>query len=525
MANERIANGFAPRPAGAPRKVDTSQTEARKRAVRRAQAATRTKGRKEVIEASRALARGDEAPLVVLFRSKNKQAIKTFSSLAKGQAALDGESEDSVFARAAETVLATFSKNSAHKKVWVAAMDAASGGKISSDSWLRSAVDPGYVRLIRFRRNAGLISFEFMLVKYVSVNVPHVRTAPEVQLVLLEFFKRNTFIFSGAKRDTRNLTVQRYVLFARLHGMWPAMLRALSKSEFKPPEGTKMWKGMAMAIKMELAPGFDSQVEYKNREKEYLRHWEWSLAKSRVRRRRPLCLAGPNDTAEVTTRERPQMEVDANIVDLEMKGFVLDPVKLTPPIPPSPPTFWSVLEQLKCTFTCCHTETRCHLHDNGPVWKLRKNNVVKQMAEQGVSEEKSADLQRELTALGKLIAHYDMHIQQYKKQRAFLKQLERLLPVGHCIVYRDFVNMYAQTAGKDGNQLKNLVLVMLWRDKPGQELNVRKLSNLCSDSASQSCDAYYVADVFDFHMRPKDEFHSGILSGFKKIYLGHSTQH
>jgi hypothetical protein len=80
-----------------------------------------------------------------------------------------------------------------------------------------------------------------------------------------------------------------------------------------------------------------------------------------------------------------------------------------------------------------------------------------------------------------------------------MKDLEKRLKPGECILYRDFVNQY----NSDGKKVNNLVLVVMWRDKVGDPLNVKKLSNLCSDAESRSCDAYYVADVMAFHLEPQ----------------------
>ena len=109
---------------------------------------------------------------------------------------------------------------------------------------------------------------------------------------------------------------------------------------------------------------------------------------------------------------------------------------------------------------------------------------------------------------------YRLPIEQYEVQRPFIKDLERNLKPGECVLYRDFVNQY------NANQAKvaNLQLVVLSRDKIGAPLTVQKISNFCSDKDTASCDSFFVADVMAFHMTPKGKHSSGLLSGFSKIY-------
>jgi hypothetical protein len=78
---------------------------------------------------------------------------------------------------------------------------------------------------------------------------------------------------------------------------------------------------------------------------------------------------------------------------------VLKAVTLSLPRPPSPETFWSILNEHDVPYTVCHSETRCHLHDNGPVWQLRLDNVVARMATLSESDRSYPDLQKEKLVL------------------------------------------------------------------------------------------------------------------------------
>ena len=61
-------------------------------------------------------------------------------------------------------------------------------------------------------------------------------------------------------------------------------------------------------------------------------------------------------------------------------------------------------------------------------------------------------------------------------------------------------------------QVKNLVLVVLWREVEGEKLRRLVIHNVCTDKATQSCDTYYNADVMDFHMTVVGENGTGLLS-------------
>jgi hypothetical protein len=47
----------------------------------------------------------------------------------------------------------------------------------------------------------------------------------------------------------------------------------------------------------------------------------------------------------------------------------------------------------------------------------------------------------------------------------------------------------------------------------------RVLTNIESFADKESCDAWFTADVFDFHLAPGDEHHSGLLDHLNKLYV------
>jgi len=482
------------------------------RQKRRARDQRRRAKQKEVTLATQALVNGDDGPIVEAIKKGNSCAIKAYPSIAR---VLQSNLAAEAVQQALEiTLLSLPARSSARQKI-VAMFDAASGGKIPAETWLRSNIDPGYVRVCRHRLAHQQFSIDFFLEKYDSTNVPASRIQAAVKDAIETFFKANTFVFSGANRHTRNLTVQKYVLFARLHAAWPGILRLLPCT---PDRDTSLFNDMNLARQMATETGFDAKTEYDARLDEALRHHAWTLAKARVVRGGGIVKAGPDDTCEPHAgRDLGQPHT---VTALGNESFPLKPVTLSAPRAPAEATFWATLKERGVRYTRCFSETRCRLHDNGPVWKSRLSNVIERMAKMCATDSEYANLEAEKLTLTQLVDHYDQHMLQYKTQRPYLKQLERDLEPGQAIVYRDFVNMYTAVSDKvNGNQLKNLVLVVLWRDEKGAPLQVRKLSNLCGHRESRSCDAYFVRDVFEFHMSPKDDYHTGYLNGFKKIYV------
>ena len=56
------------------------------------------------------------------------------------------------------------------------------------------------------------------------------------------------------------------------------------------------------------------------------------------------------------------------------------------------------------------------------------------------------------------------------------------------------------------------MLVVLWRENAGEKLRRLVIHNVCTHKATQGCDTYYTADVFDFHMKTRAQGGTGLLS-------------
>jgi hypothetical protein len=129
--------------------------------------------------------------------------------------------------------------------------------------------------------------------------------------------------------------------------------------------------------------------------------------------------------------------------------------------------------------------------------------------------QKKTQLLKRKRELDTQIAIYRRHLEQYECQRKYADELQTNLKPGEAILMRDFVNSY----NYKGKHVKNLVFVLLYREKEGGPLQELNLSNLCSDADTQQCDRFFYRDVLLFHLHATDDHHTGILNQFKHIYV------
>ena len=107
---------------------------------------------------------------------------------------------------------------------------------------------------------------------------------------------------------------------------------------------------------------------------------------------------------------------------------------------------------------------------------------------------------------------YETHLQQLEVCRPMVIKAAAELQLGECLVYRDFVNQH----NEEGKKINNLVLVVLYRKEKDGDLLVFNLSNIVEFDNGGSCDAYFVADVFAFHLR---EGGSDLFNLFQTIII------
>ena len=110
---------------------------------------------------------------------------------------------------------------------------------------------------------------------------------------------------------------------------------------------------------------------------------------------------------------------------------------------------------------------------------------------------------------------YATHLKQLETCRTRVIQAAAELQVGECLVYRDFVNQH----NEKGRKINNFVLVVLYREVSGGDLVPINISNIIEFDKDGSCDAYFVADVFTFHLKSKEQGGTGLFERFHKIII------
>jgi hypothetical protein len=143
-------------------------------------------------------------------------------------------------------------------------------------------------------------------------------------------------------------------------------------------------------------------------------------------------------------------------------------------------------------------------------WKTLRKQTTEAMIQLELHHVDMLGHQRELNDD---LVNKKLHAKQVKNCRKNLREIEQKLKKGECLIFRDFVNNQTDQMSK----IKNLVLVLLWKNVDDGELHVRKISNYCSDKESSSTDAGFVKHVFKFHLDKHAS--SGEFAGFTKLII------
>jgi hypothetical protein len=276
---------------------------------------------------------------------------------------------------------------------------------------------------------------------------------------------------------------------------------------------------MEAALNNAQQPGFNEQEERRTRTKMVTARYKRKLAAKRNRSYRSIA------PARLKKNEEVEEKVDPEVYSRENK---IRPI--------GDKEFMQLVKDRGIRWTKKNKPYNCPIHANGPLLELKKTKCVAaidvidealvELARiKGLSSqqrEEKANLmtgravqKNKLRKLDKKITKYKEHLRQYEVCRKALDDLAANLKPGQCITYRDFVNQYTS----DGKKMGNLQLVVLYRLIPGTCLLQLKVYNFSGGKRGVRCDPYYVADVFDFHMKPKSAGGSGLFEKFNKIYV------
>ena len=163
--------------------------------------------------------------------------------------------------------------------------------------------------------------------------------------------------------------------------------------------------------------------------------------------------------------------------------------------------------QNKISWTENYKPYPCKIHDTGPTFEAELKDLEVQFCEQKLRGEDLAATTAKLKACNSHVQLFRLHLQQFEKCRPMVDRLMSDLKCDECLLFRDFVNQH----NVQGSKVNNLVLVLI--EKRDGVLLRSKISQICSDPESQSCDRDFVADVFEFHLDPKGNMGADFSKG------------
>lgn len=354
--------------------------------------------------------------------------------------------------------------------------------------------------------------------------------------VVERFFKEPQIsaIYSGARTFSRECTLPMWRVKVEWRASYARLLRdhhrrdpdfysdCLQKMEKKGRQLlTRFESAYVNAIKVSEVAKVDEEAEYQKLIEEGIEDYETRLTERRLKR------------LEHSINQIRKIKNEKEVSSSKGSGCL------------SMRAFWKVLRLANITFTCNVHPTECPIHDDiGPAIFIRCTVANRRVHEcrdalkiiqdelvfravqraapgpdKSCSESSGPLAGKDTAALRKdessaVEAHqsalyesrqlevdkgkYIRHIEQFATARAVVKRIEERLIPGECLMYRDFVNQYTCT----GSKMKNLVLVVKWRDVEDGELQGIKFNNFCADANTNSADAFYVADVYNFFFAP-----------------------
>jgi len=337
-----------------------------------------------------------------------------------------------------------------------------------------------------------------------------------IEQMYVDFFIDASYVPSGANNELRHVSQTQHELMEEMYAMYPAMLRTLSDDDLAHIfENTKrdscttytVLQASILAVQhWEKAEGFDSRAEVNARRKvakaiyrAKLNHSCWN--------RRGYAMGQPSPSGVQKTSDLQQIST-------------WDPAKFDAVTPIDSEHFLDVLTRRNVRWTYNIHPTICKFCQDGPGQVAASKQVAKSIGDlmsEGVPENdpKVRDLKHKQDIIEANMMLYKIHQKQFNTCRPYIKEIEKTLKVGECVLYRDFVNQHNYL----GDKVVNLILVKLWREKAGDDLSVLKIHNVVTDKATKGTTCDVMADVMDFHLKPKSMTGNGWFDDIHKIYL------
>ena len=334
----------------------------------------------------------------------------------------------------------------------------------------------------------------------------------------MSFFEEHTFIPSGAYSQTRRMAQSKTDMYALFVSTYPQILRQLhQENPSLVPKAydiaqypgktfenlTVLQRSILAAVRAKEKDNFDVDQEKTNLHLKFMAKYNERLQ------------------AKNSSRKTPGMRPQATKIKATPTSTpeFWAAVQTDGVSPISSAFFWGILKCRNIGLTKIHAHP-CPLHQKGPNHVACLEAVRSQLAALPEEVEKlddalapsKLDLTSQLENLQKKVREWELHLEQFKRQRQYIQEIEENLQDRECIVFRNFVNQH----NVEGAKVINLVLTVVWRERGKKQ--VLKLHHFCTDK-TKGTDAGFFKDVMDFQLSPKDDHHNGIFDNFDKIYL------
>lgn len=339
----------------------------------------------------------------------------------------------------------------------------------------------------------------------------------EEKKLCVDFFSDEvTSVASGTgKSGLHRMTMRVNEAMCKWYARYPQLCRDFQEKhpacDWGPSNKTRFAEQVREAVAASKVIGFDDTVEYDERFKIGKEKYQRKLDAARASRAKESKYA-PVWRKNALVNLTPQTTMD--------KHDRIKPVGLR--------QFFRIIDEANIRWTDKTYIHPCKLCEEGPSRLAARDAVVAQMAtlteliaalpdggEKTSARKKRKDLASGMERRQEGIRKYDMHVRQLEESRPRLDQIEKDLVPGQVLVFRDFVNQYNHR----GKKINDLVLVLLWVEKPHGAIRVKVVHNFCADTDTQSCDTHFMQDVYRFHLGKADAHHSGLFAQFDEIIV------
>jgi hypothetical protein len=443
-------------------------------------------------------------------------------------------------------------------------------------------IDKNYIWGIRHKAVAGEVNLAIFTETNKTGQVRPPQWQDVQADICLTFFERNSSVKSGGQvhqifTTFHELEARLYADWPRLLREYttkdPSILKLMYRTAYRIEEGKSKGKNKkkhickfvhacitaADAADPERHPHFDTLSEYKSRkliaDKVYL---EKLSEKSEMSEDTPALELESDQSFLLKSLDSLQM-VPADVVAFKIPvrhgPGVTRFIHSVPIQPPTQATFFKLLKKKKVRWNLDVNPTTCPIHDSGPMYEsllkqmredltanttmqhecrtkmshlelelqnckvsaraeqIKASLVLERQTSRTLTDDKLV-IKAKLTEYDIKVTKYHTHLKQYETARAKVKEVEKELVPGQCLVYRDFVNQHS-----GDSKICDLIFVVIWREEVNGPFHIQKINNFCSDKTSRGCDAWFMKDVWEFHMNPQDTHHSGLFDKFHTIFL------